>query len=253
MNGYADEILDTEREEGWQAAEPAERLFGRGRAWDGEPAGPVLGMAVIRTAEAGVSGLSDDALLGAVAAADRVAAQVAWAANVLAAEYARRALEWDPKLGQEVVKESGEADYAQEITVSGTAARGNLTRSVVLDRMPACMRLAHDGALTGYRQRIIAEEAGALDPALTGKADALIARDAAGRTPGSLRHLCRRIVLLLDPASRPAGRGTASARPARTRPSRPRMRRPPGSTRGDSRASSLARAPIPDRCPAARS
>ena len=61
------------------------------------------------------------------------------------------------------------------------------------------MRLAHDGALNGYRQRIIAEETGLLDPSLLGQADELIARDAKGRTPGSLRGMCRQIVLLLDP------------------------------------------------------
>jgi hypothetical protein len=197
---YPDEFWDAGREDGWQGAEPAERLFARGRAWDSEPAGPVLGMAVIRTAEGDVSGLSDDELLGAIAATDRVAGQAARAANVLAAEYARRTTEWDPTLGQEVISEFGEADYRQEVRLSGTAARGNLTRSVTLDQMPQCMRLAHDGALTDYRQRIIAEETALLDPALASTADQLIAQDAAGRTPGSLRHLCRRIVLLLDPA-----------------------------------------------------
>ena len=29
------ELWDEEREEGFQAAEPAERLFAQGRAWDG--------------------------------------------------------------------------------------------------------------------------------------------------------------------------------------------------------------------------
>jgi hypothetical protein len=195
-----EEFWDAVREEGWQAAEPAERQFAHGGTWDVEPAGPVLGLAVIRTAEGDVSGLSDNELLGAIAAIDRVAGQAAWAANTLAAEYAKRNLEWDPKLGQEVLGEFGADDYAHEIHLSAMAAKGNLNRSVTLDRLPQCMRLAHDGALTDYRQRIIAEETALLDPSLLSKADELIARDAAGRTPGSLRARCRRIVLLLDPA-----------------------------------------------------
>lgn len=194
-----DDFWDAEREEGWRAAEPAERLFAQGRTWDAWSASPVLGMAVSRTAQDDVSGLSDDELLGAIAANERVAGHHAWVANTLAAEYAKRNLTWDPKQGQEVIKEFGEADYAQEILVSGMAARGNLNRAVTLDRMPECMRLARGGALDGFRQRIIAEETSLLDPELAGKADRLIARDAAGRTPGSLRHLCRRIVLMLDP------------------------------------------------------
>jgi hypothetical protein len=196
---YPEDFWDAEREEGLRAAEPAERLFAQGRAWDGEPAGPVLGMAVSRTARGDVSGLSDDELLGAIAANERVAGHHAWVANTLAAEYARRNLEWDPKAGQEVIGEFGEEDYRQEIVVSGMAARGNLARSLTLGRMPECMRLALEGMLDGFRQRIIAEESALLDPVLAAKADELIARHAAGRTPGSLRHLCRRIVLALDP------------------------------------------------------
>jgi len=197
---YPEEFLDAEREEGWQAAEPAEQQFAQRRVWDAEAAGPVLGLAVIRTAEGDLSGLGGDELLGVIAAIERVAAQAAWAANTLAAEYTRRALEWDPKQGQEVIGEFGEADYAQEIRVSGMTARGDLNRSVTLARMPECMRLAHQGALNGFRQRIIAEETALLDPALAARADKLIATDAAGRTTGSLRHRCRRIVLTLDPA-----------------------------------------------------
>ena len=38
-----------------------------------------------------------------------------------------------------MIPEFGADDYAQEIKVSGTAARGNLNRSLTLDRMPpAC-------------------------------------------------------------------------------------------------------------------
>ena len=126
---YADEFWDAEREEGWQAAEPAERLFAQGRAWDSEPAGAVLGMAVSRTAEGDLSGLSDDELLGAISANERVAGHHAWVANTLAAEYARRNTEWDAKAGQEVIGEFGEADYAQEIrTGSNKTATGRWKR-----------------------------------------------------------------------------------------------------------------------------
>lgn len=194
-----EEFWDGEREEGWQQAGPAEQGFAQGRELDRQAASPVLAMMVTRTAEADLAGLPDNELLGAVAAAERVAGHYAWAAGRLAAEYARRKLAWDPRLGEEVIPEFGEDDYAQEILLSGTAARGNLTRSVVLDRMPRCARLAYRGELSGYRQRIIAEEAGVLDAELLPRADTLIAGGAAGRTPGSLRNFCRKVVLSLDP------------------------------------------------------
>jgi hypothetical protein len=207
-----DEFWDEEREEGFAAAEPSEGQFRQDRALDGQPGGPVLAMAVTQAAEGNLSGLGDNELLGAIAAAERVAGHAAWAANTLAAEYSRRNMEWDSKLGEEVIKEFGADDYAQEIRLSPMAAKANLNRSVTLGRMPESMRLARDGALDGYRQRIIAEETGLLDPALLGKADELIAKDAAGRTPGSLRNFCRKIVLMLDPQQaeerrKRAGRG----------------------------------------------
>jgi hypothetical protein len=182
-----EEFWDEEREEGFAAAVPVQRDFAQDRVLDGQPGGPVLGMAVTQAAECNPAGLSDNELLGAIAAAERVAGHAAWAANTLAAEYARRNLEWDPKLGEEVLGEFGADDYAQEIRLSPMAAKGNLNRSVTLGQMPECMRLAREGGLDGYRQRILAEECGLLDPALLGKADELIANDAAGRTPGSLR------------------------------------------------------------------
>lgn len=196
---YPDEFWDAEREGGWQGGEPTELGFARGRALDGELASPFLALAVTRTAEADLAGLSDNELLGAVAAGERVAGHYAWASARLAAEYARRNLAWDPQLGQEVIPEFGEDDYAQEILLSGMAARGNLTRSRVSGQMPECAKLACEGLLSAYRQRVIAEEAGVLDPALLAEADKLIAAGAAGRTPGSLRNFCRKVVFTLDP------------------------------------------------------
>lgn len=207
---YPDEVWDAEREMGWRGAEPAERGFAQGRELDGQMAGPLLAMVVTSTAEADVAELSDDQLLGAIAATERVAGHYAWAAGRLAAEYGRRNLVWDPKLGEEVIPEFGEADYAQEILLSGTAARGNLNRSLVLDRMPECATLGRQGQLSAYRQRVIAEEAGQLDAELLAKADTLIAADAAGRTPGSLRNLCRKIVFTLDPGQAEERRKKAS-------------------------------------------
>jgi len=212
---YLDEFWDAEREAGFWDAGPAESWFAADGAWDVAPASPVLAMSVIRTAEGGVPGLSDDELLGAISAAERVQGQAAWAANVLAAEYARRNLEIDDKTGEEILGEFGADDYAQEIRVAGMTAKRTLKRSLTLSRLPRCMELAHDGYLRdGYQQRIIAEETAHLDPALLGEADELIAEDAAGRTPLSLRRRVRVIVMKLDPLAAEARRksGTKSRR-----------------------------------------
>jgi hypothetical protein len=163
---YEDQFWDPDQETGFWEAEPAEQQFARGAGWDVQSADPVLAMSVIRTAESDVSGLSDNELLGAIAAGERVLGQAAWAANRLAAEYTRRNLEIDDKTGEETLGEFGADDYAQEVKLSGMAAKGNLNRSLTLSQLPMCMKLAHDGAL---------------DPALLAKADDLIAKDATGR------------------------------------------------------------------------
>jgi hypothetical protein len=211
---YPDEFWDPEQETVFWDAEPAETRFAEDGAWDRAPAGPVLAMSVIRTAEGDVSKLSNDELLGAISAGERVQGQAAWAANVLAAEYARRNLEIDEATGEETLGEFGADDYAQEILVAGSTAKRNLTRSLTLGHLPRCMELAHDGALTDYRQRIIAEETVLLDPVLLDTADELIAKDAAGRTPGSLRSRVRKIVMRLDPQQAEAKRknGTRNRR-----------------------------------------
>jgi hypothetical protein len=196
---YEDEVWDPEQEEAFWTAEAPERQFAQRAWWDTQPGGPVLGLAVSATAETDLSGLSDDELLGAIAAAERAAGHAAWAANTLAAEYTRRNLEIDDKTGEENLGEFGADDYAQEIRLSGMAAKQNLKRSLVLAHLPRCMRLARGGALNEFRQRIIAEETALLDEVLLAKADDLIAQDAPGRTPGSLRALCRKIVFTLDP------------------------------------------------------
>jgi hypothetical protein len=196
---YEDQFWDPEQEAGFWEAEPAERQFAQGGDWDDRPADPVLAMSVVRTAEGELSGLSDNELLGAIGAGERVLGQAAWAANRLAAEYTRRNLEVDDKTGEETLGEFGADDYAQEVKLSGMAAKGNLRRALTLSQLPECMKLAHAGALNEYRQRIIAEETGSLDPVLLAKADELIAKDASGRTPGSLRGYARKIVMMLDP------------------------------------------------------
>jgi hypothetical protein len=207
---YEDEWWDPEMEAGFRAAEPAEWQFSQGQVWSDQPGGPVLGLAVSATAEGDLSGLSDHELLGAISAAERVAGHAAWAANMLAAEYTRRNLETDEKTGEETLGEFGADDYAQEMNLSGMSAKGNLKRSLTLAHLPKCMDLARDGVLGPYPQRIVAEETGGLDPALLGKADELIARDAAGRTPGSLRMYVRKIVMMLDPAQAEQRRKTGS-------------------------------------------
>lgn len=196
---YEDEFWDPEQEEGFWTAEAPEHQFARRGSWDTQLGGPVLGLAVSMTAEGDLSSLSDDELLGAIAAAERVAGHNAWAANTLAAEYTRRNLETDDKTGEETLGEFGADDYAQEIRLSGMAAKQNLNRSLILAHLPRCMRLARDGSLNDFRQRIIAEETALLDEVLLARADKLIAQDAPGRTPGSLRALCRKIVFTLDP------------------------------------------------------
>jgi hypothetical protein len=180
--------------------ESAGSVFSQGGVLDAAVPGPVLAAAVSSVAGGDVAGLGDDELLGIVSAAKRAAAWMAWAQTVAEAEYASRNTEWDPCGRQETLTEFASQDLAQEIHVSGGAARGRLERSLAaVRRLPQCLALLRAGKIDEYGMKIIAETTAAVPDLVVGKADRLIAEQAAGRTPGSLRRLCLKVVMLVDP------------------------------------------------------
>jgi hypothetical protein len=180
--------------------EPAGRVFAQGGVLDQAVPGPVLAAAVACVAGGEVPGLSDNELLGVVSAASRAAAWMAWAQTVAEAEYAARNTEWDPCGQAEMLGEFASQDLAQELHLTGNAARARLERSLAArQRLPKCLQLLREGQVDEYGMRIITETTAALPGLVMSKADQMISERAPGRTPGSLRSLCRKIVMLLDP------------------------------------------------------
>jgi hypothetical protein len=180
--------------------EPLGRVFAQGAALDEALPGPVLAAAVGSMAAGDVSGLGDDELLGIVSAAKRAAAWMAWAQTVAEAEYATRNSEWDPCAQREVISEFAQHDLAQEIHLSSGAARGRLERSLAAaTRLPRSLGLLRAGKIDEFGMKIIAETTATVADVVIGKADRMISEQAPGRTPGSLRKLCQKIVMLLDP------------------------------------------------------
>jgi len=146
------------------------------------------------------SGLDENELLGIAWAARKVAAWAAWAETLVEAEYTSRNMEWDSREQRETLGEFAHEEVAQDVPLSGGAARAKLERSKASrDRLGRCLALQNAGVIDSYRMRIIAEVTANVDDALIAKADKLIADQAPRRTPLSLRRLCTRVVMATDP------------------------------------------------------
>jgi len=197
--GKDGENAKRDNREEWEF-EPFAAGFGHGESLDELRPGPVLAAAVSAVADTDLSGMNEDELLGLVKAARRMAAWAGWAQTVAEAEYADRHTEWDPAVQQEVVSDLASQELAQEIPLSGGAARDELDRSrAATHRLPRCLELANAGVLDPFGMRIICEATAGVDPELIAKADRLIAEAAAGKTPGQLRRLCTLVVMATDP------------------------------------------------------
>jgi hypothetical protein len=191
--------------------EQAGAVFTQGAVLDGALPGPVLAAAVGSIAAGDLSGLGDNELLGLVSAARRVGAWAAWAQTMAEARYAARNTELDTRTGKEVIGEFAPQDLAQEIHLTDTAARDRLERAAAAaGRLPECLELLREGRIDEFGLKIITETTASLADVIAGKADEMIAAQAAGRTHGSLRRLCKKIVMLLDPQATEENRKNAA-------------------------------------------
>jgi hypothetical protein len=130
---------------------PLERGFGKGQSWDAAEPGPVLALAVTSAGEDGLAAMSENELLGAMAAAQRLMNQMSYYQTAILAEYAARNTEWDPKAGHETLGEFAHEEIAKELRLSGFAARGRAERSYAArERLPGCLKLAHQGLIGDY-------------------------------------------------------------------------------------------------------
>ena len=142
----------------------------------------------------GAGTLSDDQLIGVIAAVRRLESRVAWYALTAVAQFAAR---W----GGEVAGAEFAADQlACELHLTSRSAAVQLDYATsVAARLPRCLAALYAGSLHPVHLRIIEEETQILSPDDAATADAALAGTAGALTFGKLRSAAHRLVLELDP------------------------------------------------------
>ena len=162
----------------------------------------------------GAGTLSDDQLIGVIAAVRRLESRVAWYALTAVAQFAAR---W----GGEVAGAEFAADQlACELHLTSRSAAVQLDyAAAVAARLPRCLAALYAGSLHPVHLRIIEEETQILSPEDAAAADAALAGTAGALTFGKLRSAAHRLVLELDPDAaarqKEAGRRNAYVQPFR--------------------------------------
>ncbi len=163
-----------------------------------------LAMLAAAACDPGVmAGLSDGQVLGLAGAGRRLAARGAWIQQQAVAAFASRRLEPDHKKATAL----GFAPFAADELVPElviTTGAAELTMAQARDaarRLPACLALLRDGRIGEFGLKIITESTQGLSDQDAAEADALLAAAAPGLTPGQLRAMCIKTVMMIDPAA----------------------------------------------------
>src|SRR6516225_828093 len=179
--------------------------FAEGRAGDGLAPGPVLAALAEQAAE-DLAALSDDALLGAVSAARRLAARAEYLEHRAVAEFGRRraaAREAAKAAGVRPGSRAGEfpgEELAFHQVSSDNAAYDKLAFAADLDtRLPKTFTGLGTGRLDRYRALIIHRATLSLSDEHAAMADEILAAAAPGLTYQALRARAAAVEMRLDP------------------------------------------------------
>jgi hypothetical protein len=190
-------------EQGLFVTLPAEEMSLAGFAEDGRTdtmaPGPLLA-AILSTVAGeggqGLSGLSDDQLIGFLSGARRMESLVAWTQMAALREFARR----HPGRGGAGVSEFAAEEVADELRLTGPAAAGQIDYAcAVADRLPGTFAALAAGLIHPVHVRIVEDETRILSDADAARADEQLAEAARSKTFGELRYAAHRLVLKLDP------------------------------------------------------
>jgi Domain of unknown function (DUF222) len=141
-----------------------------------------------------VGGLSDDQLVGFVAAARRMESWVTWHSMAAVQEFGRRAAARGPR------GEFAADELADELHLTYNGAAGQMAYAqAVAERLPRCFAALGAGTIHPVHLRIIEEETSILSAQDAAKADAELAELAGTVTYGKLRAAAGKLVLKLDP------------------------------------------------------
>jgi hypothetical protein len=142
----------------------------------------------------GLAGLSDNQLVGFVAAARRMESWVTWHSMAAVQEFGRRAAARGPR------GEFAADELADELHLTYNSAAGQMAyAATVAERLPRCFAALGAGQIHPVHLRIIEEETSILSAEDAAKADAELAELAGTVTYGKLRAAAYKLVLKLDP------------------------------------------------------
>jgi Domain of unknown function (DUF222) len=148
-----------------------------------------------------LAAMTDNAVLGLVGGSRRLAGRAAAIQQAAIAEYARRHVEPDRKKASGLGFNPFAADdLAPELLVTTTTAEVTMSQSLQVERrLPQTTAALWAGLVTDYRVKIIAEATIYLTDEGAAEADAILAQAAPGLTPGQLRAMAARVVMMIDP------------------------------------------------------
>jgi hypothetical protein len=200
---------------------PAEQVTLAGFAQNGQsdtmPPGALLATivdAVTGEDAKGLSGCSEDQLIGIISAVRRQEARDAWTLMAAMAEFAARHAGGTPE------DEFAADELAAELHLTPLSASEQMEyATIVTTRLPATFAALGAGRIHPVHVRIIEDETRILSDADAAKADRILAEAAPGKTFGELRAAAHKLVLQLDPEAvrkrKEAARGEAHVRPFR--------------------------------------
>jgi hypothetical protein len=144
----------------------------------------------------GLAGLSDDQLIGVIAAVRRLESRAAWYLMAAVGEFTAR------NTGEGCVEEFAADQLAHELHITLPSAAAQMDyASTVTSRLPATYAALRAGTIHPVHVRIIEDETWILSAEDAAKADAVLAAAAGSLTFGKLRSAAHRLVLELDPES----------------------------------------------------
>jgi len=205
-----DEFPPEFAEQGLYVCLPAEQVTLAGFAQGGQADTMAPGALLAAVAEvvtgpdgSGLSGLSDDQLVGIVSAARRMESHAAWMGMAATAEFAaRRPALSGPRTGtrSQRAAEFAADELAGELHLTAASAAAQIDYSChVAARLPQTFAALGAGRIHPVHVKIIQDETQFLNDEDTAKADRLLAAAAPGKTFGELRYAAHRLVLKLDP------------------------------------------------------
>jgi Domain of unknown function (DUF222) len=183
--------------QGLYVTAPAEELTLEGFAQDGRAdtmaPGPLLAMILDTVAGQdgeGLTGLSDDQLIGFLSGARRMASRMAWAQMAALTEFASR-----PRR-----RDFAADEVAAAFRLSWLSAAGDIEYArTVAQRLPMTFAALAAGKIDAGHVRIIEDRTSILSDADAAVADELLAAAARSKTYAELRRAATRLVLRLDP------------------------------------------------------